>query len=409
MSNRKSSSVDYWLLIITLILVVGGILLVFDSSFARAADRRSGDSWYFVKLQIGYALAGFIALYAAASCHPKTIRFFSKIALYVSLALLALVLVPGIGKSIAGSSRWIQIGPFHLQPSEMAKIAIVMYLADVLASQGLRIRRPKNLLTALAPVAVVLMLVVVEDLGTTGVAVLTGAIMLFAAGAKKRHLFGTGAVCALGATVMVMIEPYRLARILSFLNPLATYDGGGYQISHALFALAAGGIRGIGLCEGREKFFIPAPQTDMIVATLAEEAGLIGMLALLGLFIWFISRGLTIAKDARSPYMNLLALGVTAVIAVQALINIAVVTASIPATGVPLPFISYGGSHLIMMLFGVGMVLSVSRHLDEQMPEPEQGEYESRRHGRGNGRSYISCTEYRPPTKRTRSRSAVRR
>ncbi len=409
MNNRRKQSFDYLFLTLTMVLVVVGVWLVFDSSFARAADLKTGDAWHYVKLQVIYAVAGGLALLLGANLHPKFFRTITTTFLWGSVLLLAFVMVPGIGKSIAGSSRWIPIGPFHLQPSEVAKLALVLYLADELANKGLRIRNPERLVRSLIPIVFIVGLVVIEDLGTATVAALTTAVMLFVAGVKKRHMLALGGVGAALGALMIAVEPYRLARLASFINPLASYNGGGYQISHSLFALATGGFSGLGFCEGREKFYIPAPQTDMIGATLGEEFGFIGMVALLGLFVWFAARGLSIAHKAKSPYMSLLALGITSMIAFQALVNIAVITSSIPATGVPLPFISYGGSHLIIMLFGVGIVLSVSRHTEEKMEEPEQGEHESSRHRRRDRRAYLSCTEYRPAAKGTRRGTSVRR
>jgi cell division protein FtsW len=197
--------------------------------------------------------------------------------------------------------------------------------------------------------------------------------------------------------------------VTTFLNPDRDYYGDGYQIIHSLIAHATGGLTGLGFCAGREKYFIPAPQTDMIGATLAEEFGFIGMMVLLGLFVLFTYKGFSIGYRAKSSYMSLLAIGITSLISLQAIINIAVVTSSMPATGVPLSFISYGGSYLLVMLLGSGMVLSVSRHVDEPGKEPELEKYESRSHRRRDRRTHISCTEYRSGTGKVRRRTTVHR
>lgn len=406
----RRKPVDFLFLAATVVLVAVGILMVFDASFARAADKGTGDAWYYVKRQIIYAAVGFFALYAATLIHPFRFRQFTKIALLISCILLGLVMVPGIGKSIGGAARWIPIGPFHLQPSELAKLAVVMFLADRLAAKGKGVRDLGVICPYLLVVGIIAMLVLLEpDMGTAAVVVFTTAVMLYVSGVKKRHLISmSGVVGGLGV-VFIAIEPYRLERVLTFIDPWRDYYGSGYQIIHSLIALGTGGLMGVGLCEGREKFYLPAPQTDMIGPTLAEEAGFIGMIVLLGLFIFFTSRGVSIAHRAKSSYMSLLAIGVTAMISLQALMNIAVFTASMPATGVPLPFISYGGSYLMVMLFGAGMVLSVSRNLTETVEEPEAEQYESRHHRRRHRRTYISRPEYRSTAKKRRRADLVRR
>jgi cell division protein FtsW len=402
---------DIWFFAATVMLVVVGILLVFDSSFARASDKGLSNSWYFVNRQIVFAAIGFFGLFLGMKIHPEKLRAVTKIFMFLSVILLGVVMVPGVGKSIAGAARWIPIGPFHLQPSELAKLAIILYLADRLSAKGPRIRQIGVLLSHLAVIGLIVLFVLVEpDMGTASSIVFITAAMLYVAGVRKRHMIGLAATGIVMGGLMIAIEPYRMQRVLTFLDPSKDYYGSGYQITHALMALATGGVTGTGLCEGREKFFIPAPQTDMIAATLAEEAGLIGMLILLGLFIFFTYRGLCIGHKAKSPYMGFLAIGITSMISLQAIMNIAVFSASMPATGVPLPFISYGGSHLLVMLFGAGIVLSVSRHLEEQMKEPELEAYENRCNRRRDRRAYLSCTEYRSSARGgRRRRTPVRR
>lgn len=407
----RKQPADTWYFIVTVLLVVGGILLVFDSSFARAGDKGLSNSWYFVNRQMVFAAIGFLGMLVAMKIHPEKFRAVTKIFLLFSIMLLAAVMVPGVGKSIGGAARWVPIGPFHLQPSEIAKIAVIFYLADRLAAKGPRVRQFGILLPHLVVAGLIVLLVLLEpDMGTASSIVFTTAAMLYVAGVRKRHMFTLAATGVALGGLLIAIEPYRLERVMTFLDPSKDYYGSGYQITHALMALAAGGITGKGLCEGCEKYFIPAPQTDMIAATLAEEWGLIGMLLLLALFIVFTYRGLCIGHRAKSPYMGFLAIGITSMISLQAIMNIAVFTASIPATGVPLPFISYGGSHLMVMLVGAGIVLSVSRHLDEQMKEPELEAYENRCNRRRDRRTYLSCTEYRPKARRgRRRRTPVRR
>jgi len=410
MKSAKKLPPDFWFFVATVALVVLGVLMVFDASFAKAGDRGIGDAWYFVKRQMVYAVVGFLGLFVAMRAHPLTFRRLTKVVLLVSIGLLVAVLVPGIGRTVNGAARWISIGPFRLQPSELAKLALVMYLADQFAAIGLKIRDVWTVVRHMAVVVLIALLVLAEpDMGTAAAAVFTTAVMLYVAGAKKRHILCLGGVGVFAGALLALFEPYRFERILTWLDPWRDCYGSGYQIIHSLMAAATGGLAGVGLVEGREKFYLPAPHTDMVGATLAEEAGFIGMLVLLGLFVLFTYRGLCMGHRARSSYPSLLAIGITSMVSLQALINIAVFTASIPATGVPLPFISYGGSCLIVMLFGAGMVLSVSRHLDERMEEPESEANEGRHYRRGNGRAYLPGTEYRPTAKPDRRRTPVHR
>lgn len=412
MRTGRKQLPDYWFLTLTAVLVVVGILMVFDASFPRAADGKIGDPGYFLKRQIVYSLAGFFALFLAARTRPSSFRAATNIVLGISVILLVAVMAPGLGKSINGAARWIPIGPFHLQPSELAKIAVVMYLADQFCRRRFNVRDIVALLPHVLVVGVITILVLIEpDMGTACTIVFTSAVMLYVAGTKKRHLLLMGATGVLAAVVLIAFEPYRLERVHTWLDPWSDYYGNGYQIIHSLIALGTGGIRGVGLIEGREKFYIPAPQTDMIGATLGEEAGFIGMMLLFTLFVLFTYRGISIAHKAKASYSNLLAVGLTSMISLQALMNIAVFTASMPMTGVPLPFISYGGSYLIAMLFGAGTILSVSRYSNEEMeePEPKKRRHESSHNGRRDGRTYISCTQYRPTTRGTRRRSTVHR
>lgn len=401
---------DFWFFVAVVVLVAGGVLMVFDASYARAGDRGMGDAWYFVKRQMVYAAVGFLGLFVAMKIHPGKLRKITNTLIGISFGLLILVMVPGLGKSIGGAARWIPLGPFHLQPSEVAKLAVVLYLAEQMATGGLKVRRFESLFKPIAVVGGISLLVLMEpDMGTAMAIIFTTTIMFFVAGVKKRHMLGLAGIGALLCSLIIAVEPYRLDRVKTWLNPWADPLGDGYQIIHSLIALGTGGFLGQGPCLGREKFFIPAPQTDMIGTTLAEEAGFIGMLVLLGLFILFTYRGLCIGHRAKCPYMSLLAIGLTSMVSIQAVMNIAVFTASMPMTGVPLPFISYGGSYLLAMLFGSGIVLSVSRHLDETVVNTESEAYEGRNNGRRDRRAYLSCTEYRPTTKKRRSRTTLRR
>ena len=412
--RTKKLNPDYWLFGATVALLFVGVILVFDASYARAAQMRftGHDSWFFVKRQLLFATLGMFGLIAAMHFNLSFYRKIAKLTMVISIISLIAVFITGVGDDAGGASRWIGVGPFKVQPSEIAKLAVILYLADVLARQKNRIRYLwRGILRHLLWVGLIALLILKEpDMGTAIVLVGAAFAMFFAAGALKRHLLVLGGLLACGGGLLILFEPYRLARIKAFIDPMRYYYGTGYQIAHGLMALATGGIYGVGLVEGREKFYLPAAHTDYIFATVAEEAGLIGGLILLLLFGIFTYRGFQIARECKSPYGALLATGVTSVIALQTVINIGVVTSLIPATGVPLPFISYGGSSLVFTLILAGVLLSVSRNLNEQMIEDSESD-ENNTNRRRDRRAYISRTvgRTRVPRERTKVRTVVHR
>jgi cell division protein FtsW len=285
----------------------------------------------------------------------------------VVVALLVLVVIPGIGIYRLGARRWLGAGPLQFQPSEFAKFAFIIFMADYLERNQREISSFwRGLLPALMVLGLFFALIMLEpDLGTSLTLAGTGALMLFAAGAELSHLGGLGLVGAVGVFILARIDPERWSRITTFLdpwNPKISQDAG-YQIIQALLAFGSGGLFGVGLGRSRQKFFyLPERHTDMIFAILGEELGLIGSCLVLVLFFAFAWRGYRIAVQAPDRFTSLLAAGVTSLITLQAAMNIAVVTASIPSTGIPLPFLSYGGSSLLITLSGVGILLGVSRY-----------------------------------------------
>ena len=357
---------DRLLLWMTFLLLGIGIVSVYDASYAVAIEKLHGDSFHFVKTQVGWAVAGLFGLWGASRLPYWHWKKFAVIGVSLSVFLLLAVLVPHVGIAVNGARRWLGHGAMRFQPSEIAKLALVLYLARVLAgSLKIKTRPKEGLLPPLLVIGLLAALIAKEpDLGTALVLATTGLIMLFLAGARPAHLgalLGGAAVLVAG---FVALEPYRARRITAFWNPAADKYHTGYQVWHALIALGSGGVTGMGLGEGREKLFIPEPRTDFIFPVIAEEWGLIGTLGLVALFVFIAARGFAIAYGTRDPFGALLAAGITSLISVQALINMAVATASIPDTGVPLPFISSGGSSLVLMLLGIGILLNISSHPD---------------------------------------------
>lgn len=369
--QTKFEPMDGLVLFSVVLLVIIGLWIVLDASYIKALeDTANRDAWYSFKRQVVAAIAGIAVMLVIARVNFKTLIKVTIPLLVISILLLIAVMIPGIGHRVNGAYRWISLGPINIQPSEIAKLALVLYLARLLSQRKKMVRHlfSEQWVAPVLVIAIITGLVFKEpDMGTALAIVATVFAMLFTAGAKKFHLaLGVGVGAALSYAA-VKLEPYRMERIKVWLDPWHHRYGDGYQIVHSLIGLGTGGVFGVGFCEGREKMYIPAASTDFIFATVGEEIGLIGSIFLLALFVFFIARGLDLARRTKSTYANLLAVGVTSMIGMQALINVAVVSASIPATGVPLPFISYGGSSLFLTLASVGVLLAVSRQANIDM------------------------------------------
>ncbi len=353
---------DRLLFLLMLMLIGVGIVSVYDASYAAAVEH--GDSFHFVKRQALFAVAGLGAMLFTRRVRYWKWKPYAARGVLIAVLLLLAVFVPHLGSSINGARRWVLHGSF--QPSEYAKLALVLYLARILTVRPKRLLNFQNgLMPPLIVIGILAGLIVKEpDLGTALVLGATGLTMLFLAGARPRHLAGVCVVTACLVTLMVSLKAYRMHRMLAFLNPKADQLHAGYQVWHALMALGSGGVVGLGLGEGREKLYIPMASSDFIFPVIGEEWGLIGTLILVVVFAMIAWRGFTIAYGTRDPFGALLAAGVTTLISVQALINMAVATSSIPDTGVPLPFISAGGSALVLMMAGVGLLLNISTYPD---------------------------------------------
>lgn len=412
-SRVRLAPPDFWLLGTVLVLVTVGVWLVFDASYAKAADARTMnyDPWYLVKRQAAFAVIGLGCMALVARARFDLLRKAAVPLTIIAFALLLAVLAPSLGHKAHGARSWFKVGSFYIQPSEIAKVAILLYLASALAGARTFARRaPRRwAIPACVCAALVAVVVVERDLGGAGLMTLFSFVMFYTAGAKKRYLALAALVGVMLAAGAIYMMPHTKARFRAFADPWQYRYGEGYQTVHALAGLGTGGLRGVGLCEGREKFYQPAASTDYIFVTLGEETGLVGSLLLLGGFVLFTYRGLHIACRSKSSYGGLLAVGVAALVSIQVLINLAVVTASIPPTGLPLPFISYGGSAMVSMLVCVGVLLAVSRQVDVAVEERELDESSNNR--RRHGRSHISRYQRRPGGAGSGSerRAAVRR
>ncbi len=365
---RKLKS-DRWIFIAAFFLVCVSVVMVYSALAGKALDGE-GVPMQLMMRQLTWALLGFLLMIVAMRIDYRSWQQPGVIgvalgAVFAGLGLLAAMKLFGLAHTVKGASRWIGAGGVGVQPSEFAKLAVILFVADRLSRHMDQIN---DLRSVIAPVTVLigsmaLLILYQPDLGTTVSIALVAAAMLFAGGLSWRYL-GTGIALATPMLyVLVWNEPYRRARILAFLDPWADPLNTGFQIIQSLIAVGTGGIMGRGLMEGLQKLrFLPEPQTDFIYAVIAEEFGLIGALLVLICFLVIAWRGFRVAMLAQDRFGAMLAVGLTAMIAVQALINISVVLGLLPTKGLPLPFVSAGGSSMLVNLLGLGILLNVSQH-----------------------------------------------
>jgi cell division protein FtsW len=360
---------DRWLFGVTLVLCLMGAVMIFSAS-AITAQQMYGHSYIFVARQAAWLVMGLLGMFALMKLDYHRLR--EPAVVYTVLCLVVVMLVGTffLDKSHA-THRWIKLGPLNLQPSEMAKLAIILYLAWFL---DLRRRRETSLefkkqdflqtiLPAVAPILVCVALIVAEpDLGTSVDVVLIMAAILFVAGLSWKWL-AVGAAAGLPALLLlIMHASYRQARLMAFLHPDSDPQGAGFQLLQSLIAVGSGGFTGVGLMESKQKlFYLPEAHTDFIFAVICEELGFLGATIVIALFAMYAWRGLRAAFNAPDAFGRMVALGVTAMVLFQALINFAVVLGMMPTKGIPLPFVSYGGSSLLVMLLATGVLLNISQ------------------------------------------------
>lgn len=350
-------------LIVTALLLSFGVVMVYSSSAIYAQDRY-GDAAYFLKRHLIYLTLGLICAGFVLTLDPKQIRRWAKPSMGVVLVMLAAVLVPGIGHRVSGARRWFRIGGFSLQPSELAQLALILYFADVLTrKRGLLRDFFQGVLPALMVLGATVMLILIEpDLGTSIAVAMVAVLMLLLAEVEWKILMPLFLSAAPVGIALVLMKPYRVRRVLAYLNPWADPEGAGFQLIQSLVALGSGGLFGLGLGESRQKlFYLPAAHTDFIFSVIGEELGLVGAtgtLVLLGLLCWF---GIRLATGCSDPFGFLTGLGIVLMIAFETLVHVGVTTGAIPTKGLPLPFISYGGSSLMVNLMSIAVLLNVAR------------------------------------------------
>ena len=338
-----------------------GLLFIYSAS-SYSAELQYGDAFRYVETQAVALALGVAAMFAVSFVRPEKIKKYSFVLFAVGVALLAAVFVPGFGVESYGAKRWINLGFFTVQPSEYAKFAMVAFLAAFAAKKG--VGTFPRALVFLATAGLVCLLLLLEP--NMSVTICVGAaafVLLFAAGAKPTHLAVILVPVAALGIALIVAEPYRVRRLLAFLDPWSSPLDEGYQLIQSYYALGSGGLFGVGLFNSRQKYlFLPFAESDFILSVIGEETGFFGVLGVLALFAVIIVRGTLIAARARDRYSCYLAAGITALLALQTLMNVAVVCGAVPPTGLPLPFVSAGGSSLVCYFAAVGALLSVSRY-----------------------------------------------
>jgi len=360
----KKSSTDFVLFITVLTLLAIGVVMVFSAS-EYSTLVLYGDSFHYFKLQLGWSMLGLLTMFLVSNYEYRRLKHYIWPILIVSFVALVAVLIPGIGRESLGARRWIVLGPVGFAPAEMVKLCLIIFTAYGLARQKDKVKYfSRGILPYMMVMGLAAGLILLQpDLGTAVSLAGIVMIMIFAAGARPVHLGSLAAAGVVAVAFAIALKPYRLQRFMAFLDPWADPLGDGYHIIQGLYAIGSGGIFGLGLGQSRQKFlYLPENHTDFIFAIVAEEMGFFGASLLVVLFLLFIWRGLKIAMTSPDPFASLLATGITAWVGVQAIINIGVVTGSLPVTGIPLPFISYGGTSLVFTMAGVGLLLNISKY-----------------------------------------------
>lgn len=364
-TDRKAFNLadyDLVLLLMVVALTSFGIVMIYSASSVMAA-KNFHDSAYFLKRQGIFALIGFTIAAVTMRIDYKLWRKMAVPLLFISLILLILVLIPGIGSKVKGASRWIRLPGFNLQPSEFTKIALILYLAYSIDKKQDRIR---SLSAGFLPYMVVLIILLglmlkQPDMGAALTLAAVTILMLFTAGTRLVFILGSGMVALPFVVYLIYHSAYRLKRIKAFLNPEQDPTGIGWQIIQSKYAFGTGGFFGQGLGEGKQKlFYLPEAHTDFILSVVGEELGFIGVAIIIGMFFILIQRAMRIAMAAQDTFGRFLALGIAVLFAIEATVNMGVVTGLLPTKGLALPFLSYGGSSLLISLFAVGILLNIS-------------------------------------------------
>ena len=362
--NRKSPQrFDPWIFSLTAILVLLGTIMVFSASYVQSGVKHN-DPLFFLKKNVIFAILGFILMIIVSKIDYK---YYKKIAIplmWVNVVLLAVTKFTPLGIELNYAKRWLDIGFSTLMTSEITKFACIIMTATIISNRKNQIHKLSTIVQPFIYVGISVLLIIIQpDLSTSVTILFVTFGMLFIAGMQLRYVFAITGLGIFGIIMLILFEPYRMKRFTTFLDPFKDPLGNGYQVIQSLYALGSGGIFGLGLGKSRQKFFyLPEPQNDFIFAIIGEELGYIGGIFVLILFAFLISKCLKLVSKAPDMFSAMLVAGVTLQIGIQVLINIGVATSSIPNTGIPLPFISYGGTSLVIFMSAMGIILNVSRY-----------------------------------------------
>lgn len=354
--------IDKIILISVIIISLFGLLMIYSSSTIWA-EYKFNDPYKFLKTQGIFLIIGYFLIYIISKIPYQTYQKYSNIILIICIILLILVLIPGIGTVRNGSRSWFGIGTFGIQPSEFAKIGIIIFTSKYLTNNKI-----KDIKTSVLPILTIVLLIfglimLQPDFGTGIIIVITIIVLLYISGVNMNFFIKLGFLGLLGIVGLIIIAPYRLKRIISFINPWADPLGSGFQIIQSLYAIGPSGLLGTGLGNSIQKhFYLPEPQTDFIFSIISEELGFMGVIIIATLFITIIYRGFKISMKQEDKFAKYLSFGLTFSLAFQTILNLMVVVGLIPVTGVTLPFLSYGGSSLLVSLSNIGIILNISTH-----------------------------------------------
>ena len=360
----KSKEINFKLIFCVIILCCFGLVMQYSASRYNAF-KETGDSLFYVKKQLIAFAVGIVALVSATKVNTE---FYKKIKWYllvVSIILLAIIFIPVLGVEKYGARRWLNLGLFTIQPSEFSKFGLIFFLAGYIHDH--KLDKVRNLIIPLITTAIICVLIMLEpNMSITMLVGLSVLIMLVCGGIKARYIFALAVPVMILVAVLIFAEPYRVKRILAFINPWESSQDEGFQLIQSFYALSGGGVFGVGLFKKKKKYtFLPFAESDFIFSIIGEELGFVGSVLLIMLFIYVVFLGVKVAMSAKNVYSSLLAVGITSIIACQTLLNVAVVTGSIPPTGLPLPFISNGGSSLVVFLYAVGVLVRIGKESND--------------------------------------------
>ncbi len=362
--HEEKKSPDFSIFFTVLILTGFGLVMVFSASYITSLESR-GDAFFFLRRQAFWLILGLVGMLAASSFDYWKWRKLLPLLLLLNFVLLLLIFVPGVGIEVNQARRWIGLGAFNVQPAEFSKLVMIIFSAAFLSKKNLDMQNFWH--SSFVPLAFMgasfLLILLQPDLGTALALALVTLTIIFSAGIPWKHLTALMAAGVPFVFYLMLSEPYRIRRIFSFLDPWADPLHSGYHIIQSLYALGPGGLFGVGLGRSRQKlYYLPEPQNDFIFAIIGEELGFLGAVTIMLLFFILIWRGFKTSLLAPDNFGSLLAVGITTMVAVQVLINVGVVTGSIPITGINLPFISAGGSSLFFTMVAMGILMNISRH-----------------------------------------------